>query len=84
MTDALHHLSIAAASRLIAAGELSPVELTRAYLERIEALNPVLNAYITVTAERAMEQARRAESDAHRARSLAATIGADTSTRAAR
>ncbi len=63
MSTALHYLSIAEASRLIAAKALSPVELTRAYLERIEALNSTLHAYITVTADLAMDQARAAEKD---------------------
>ncbi|MEZ4523840.1 MAG: amidase family protein [Thermomicrobiales bacterium] len=41
--------------------ELSPVEVTEAVLQRIDALNPQLNAFVTVTPERAMEDARRAE-----------------------
>src|SRR5258707_1386420 len=41
--------------------EVSPVELTRACLDRIERLNPVLNAFITVSAESAMAEARAAE-----------------------
>ena len=41
--------------------ELSPVELVNWYLERIEKLNPVLNSYITVCADEAREQARKAE-----------------------
>ncbi|ETW94164.1 MAG: hypothetical protein ETSY1_36090 [Candidatus Entotheonella factor] len=61
MSHELYYLSIAEASRQIAAKELSPVELTRAYLERIEALDPKLHAFITVTADLAMEQARAAE-----------------------
>ncbi|MEI2619019.1 MAG: amidase family protein [Thermomicrobiales bacterium] len=40
---------------------LSPVEVTRAILERIDRVNPTLNAYVTVTAERAMDDARAAE-----------------------
>lgn len=40
---------------------LSPVEVTRACLERIERLNPILRAYVTVLGETAIEQAREAE-----------------------
>src|SRR5271154_2112571 len=43
--------------------EVSPVELTRACLDRIEKLNPTLNAFITVTAESALNQASAAEAD---------------------
>ena len=63
MSNDLHYLSIAEASRLIAAKPLSPVELTRAFLERIEAFDYKLYAYLTVTAELAMAQARAAEKD---------------------
>ena len=47
----------------IAAREVSPVELTACYLERIKRLNPTLNAYSTVMEEDAMADARRAEDE---------------------
>jgi aspartyl-tRNA(Asn)/glutamyl-tRNA(Gln) amidotransferase subunit A len=40
---------------------ISPVELTELFLRRIERLNPQLNAYLTVVADRALTDARRAE-----------------------
>jgi aspartyl-tRNA(Asn)/glutamyl-tRNA(Gln) amidotransferase subunit A len=57
--DELTKLSIDEASRRIAAGDLSPVELTRAYLERIERVDERLNSYITVLADEALADARR-------------------------
>ena len=56
-------LSIAQASDLIARRALSPVELTEACLRRIEALDPQICAVVTLTAERAIEDARRAEAE---------------------
>ena len=43
--------------------EISPVEITRDCLSRIERLNPALNAFITVMAESALAEARRAEAE---------------------
>jgi aspartyl-tRNA(Asn)/glutamyl-tRNA(Gln) amidotransferase subunit A len=54
-------LTIAEAGRLIARKQLSPVELTRALLKRIEAADPHLNAFLLVTRQRAMAAARAAE-----------------------
>jgi aspartyl-tRNA(Asn)/glutamyl-tRNA(Gln) amidotransferase subunit A len=62
-TDPRAFLSIDEASAQLRAGKLSPVELTRACLAQIEALNPVLNAFITVMAESALAEAHRAESE---------------------
>ena len=62
-------LAFTPASRLLEmmdAGEVSSVELTEMYLRRIEEFNPRLNAYLTVSADEAMAQAR--EADAARAR----------------
>src|SRR5260370_15166261 len=53
--------SAAELSPLLKARKLSPVEVVRAFLDRIEAVNPQVNAFITVTVEQALEQARRAE-----------------------
>ncbi len=52
--------------RLIRDRELSPVEITDAVLDRIDRLNPVLRAYLTVTADLAREQARAADARARR------------------
>ena len=43
------------------ARELSPVELTQALLQRIERLDPTLHAFVTVTADRALVEAKAAE-----------------------
>lgn len=55
--------SIPEIARLYRQRKLSPVELTRALLERINKLNPHLNAFITVSEELALQQAKRAESE---------------------
>src|SRR5690606_7743013 len=57
----MHDKTIAELSAALAARELSAVELTQALLDRIEAHHGTLNAFITVTAEQALEQARRAD-----------------------
>jgi aspartyl-tRNA(Asn)/glutamyl-tRNA(Gln) amidotransferase subunit A len=59
-------LDLKGISEALGAGAFSSVEVTEAYLRRIERHDGVLQSYITVTAERALEQARRA--DAARAR----------------
>jgi Asp-tRNA(Asn)/Glu-tRNA(Gln) amidotransferase A subunit family amidase len=48
-------------AQLIAAGRLSPVDLTSQVLRRIDTLDPSLNAYLTVVPDTALEQARAAE-----------------------
>ena len=55
--------SLAEASAGIAAGTLSPVALTEAALARIAALDPKLNAFITVTGDRARQAAAVAEAE---------------------
>lgn len=55
--------SIVETSELLRKRELSPVELTKECLAQIEKLNPTLNAFITVTADSALQQARTAEDE---------------------
>lgn len=56
--DDLAFLSALELAGLIAAGEVSAVELVEIYLERIERLDPELGAYVTVRAEEALAEAR--------------------------
>lgn len=63
MDDQLTSLTITEAAKLLAGREISPVELAQAHLGRIEQLNPRLNAYITITSESALKQARQAENE---------------------
>jgi len=56
-------LTLAEASTLIRQRKVSAVELTRACLARIERLNPRLNAFITITAEQALLDAKAADAD---------------------
>jgi len=53
--------TIVEASRLLETHALSPVELVRALLQRVESIEPVISSFITVTAEAALDQARTAE-----------------------
>jgi len=56
-------MGILETSDLIRGRALSPVQLTERRLARIEQLNPQLNAFITVTADTALAEARRAEKE---------------------
>lgn len=64
--DDLTSLTLFAASELLRKRSVSPLELTRACLERIAQLNPLLNAFLTVTADAALQEARQAESEIQR------------------
>ena len=59
----LEDLTIAEAAGRIEARELSPVELTRACLDRIDRLDPELKTFVTLTRDRALADAARAEAD---------------------
>jgi len=56
-------LSATEQARLVRAGEVSSVELVSLYLERIERLDPELNAFVTVRGEEALADARAADAD---------------------
>lgn len=59
----LHYLGLAEAAGLMAQGRLRSVELTEALLDRIDRHDPALGAYVTVTRERALSQAERADAE---------------------
>lgn len=59
----LDRLTLAGLARAIRRRQVSPVEVTKACLERIERVDPALNAFVTRTPERALADARRAEQE---------------------
>ena len=59
----LHYMSIAEAGTLIRDKELSPVEYVKVLIERAEAVNPLLDAYVLATPEVALRQAEEAEAE---------------------
>jgi len=59
--DDLVYSSLIDMAAMVRAGKISPVELIEAHLERIERLNPKLNAFTIVGSERARSQAKAAE-----------------------
>lgn len=61
MSDAdLSMLTIEQIAKLISSRELSPVELTESYFDRIDRVEPVVNAFITLLRDRALASARTA------------------------
>jgi aspartyl-tRNA(Asn)/glutamyl-tRNA(Gln) amidotransferase subunit A len=59
----LTSLTINQAAKLLKSSELSPSELSRAHLERIEQLDDKINAFITVNPELALQESRMAEEE---------------------
>ena len=74
-TDELTHLSAVELARLIRTKKASPFEVTQAHLEAIEKLNPAVNAFCTVAAEKALVWAREAEAAMKRRARLGALHG---------
>ena len=60
---------------LMANGQISSVELTQLYLDRIDRVDGQLNSYLTLTPEIALDQARRADEAAARGETLGALHG---------
>src|SRR5499425_3900138 len=61
MSDEIFYATIRELGARYRKREISPVEVTRALLARIEKLDPLLHAFVTLTADRALEDARTAE-----------------------
>jgi len=59
----LHHLTIHEAGQLLKNGELSPVELTQAFFDRIADTDDRLHSFITLLTDQAMSEARTAEAE---------------------
>ncbi|MGC1289269.1 MAG: amidase family protein, partial [Streptosporangiaceae bacterium] len=57
----IHDLSVTELAAAIRAGELSPVEITNHYLDRIDRLSDQVGAFYTVTGDRARQEAAAAE-----------------------
>jgi len=63
MSTELHYMTIVDLAAAIEAKTLSPLELTEALLQRIEAIDPQLNSFLSLTAEHALAAAKEAETD---------------------
>ena len=59
----LHELTIHEAGKMLKDGELSPVELTQAFFDRIDETEDRLHSFITLLNDRAMGEARTAEAE---------------------
>src|SRR6202790_5052480 len=64
--EEIFYLSVSELAKRIESKKLSPVELTKAYLDRSQKLGPRFNAYARLTPEIALEQARAAEKEIQR------------------
>src|SRR5882724_4468014 len=63
MGIALHYSSLLEVAALIGSRDLSPVTLAEDMLQRIATVNPALNAYLSVTGESALAEAKAAETE---------------------
>ena len=74
-SDDLAFATIAETAARYRSRALSPVEVTRALLDRIERLDPTLHAFVTVTAKRALAEARAAEAALARGEAASPLLG---------
>src|SRR5579864_8357818 len=73
--DKLQFATIETLSVLLAKKKISPVELAKLYLSRIERLNPRLNAFLTLASESALAEAQSAERELLRGKRRGALHG---------
>ena len=66
----VHEWTLISAAKRVREKEISSRELTRAILDRIERLNPGINAYVTVLTEKAMKDALACDEALHKGRTL--------------
>jgi aspartyl-tRNA(Asn)/glutamyl-tRNA(Gln) amidotransferase subunit A len=71
----LHELSVQQAHELLSSREISSEELARAYLERIQRLDPQIKSYVTISEALAIEQARDADQRIQRGEGLTPLTG---------
>lgn len=70
-----HELSIQETHELLSSRKISSAELTRAYLERIQRIDPQVKSYVTVSDELALEQAKKADERIKSGEGLTALTG---------
>ena len=75
MSESIHYASLSSVAQLIKDRKISPLELTRTMLERIESVDKQLLSYATVTADRALDAARQAEQEINSGRYRGALHG---------
>ncbi|MDL1873383.1 Asp-tRNA(Asn)/Glu-tRNA(Gln) amidotransferase subunit GatA [Deltaproteobacteria bacterium PRO3] len=71
----LHHLTLAEAAEKLRKKEVSSLELTQATLKRIEAVDPKVESYLTVTPETALAQAKATDQKLSQGETLAPLAG---------
>ncbi|MFN3374345.1 MAG: amidase family protein, partial [Chloroflexus sp.] len=64
------HLTVSAAQAALAAGEITAVELTEAYLARINATEPLIRAFLHLTPDTALAAAHASDERRRRGRPL--------------